>query len=412
MSTYPRVVIFGASADGKDALAFLGAENVLCFADNNPDFVGTQIDGKLVRSPAELPGILSGQGAGRTEIIIATTENQWAMHAIAMQLQGMGIQDFSIYRDVRKRWRTGIEFLKRDREIYPQEQESLLRIYSLQFDYLKRHADPTHLFPAEGALRETQLAKIRLTVEFLKVTEELDIKPFMDGGTLLGAMRHQGFIPWDDDLDFDLMYQDMEKLLEYCEDHFRVFHYRGNDTWETKDGIQDCDGVEKYYLIVTNGFLKLYFYTGERAVLANRWICDFFPIYYIDDRITQEQYTALCQEWFKRRRDDYELVERTCEEEIRKRRIYVEKSRQCSTGFNCISAIDFRHYRKGRYMDQMRPADALFPLVPMKFEGYTFWAPKEPAAWLEAAGLTDLMKLPIRVGVCCHNKDRFFREKY
>lgn len=146
--------------------------------------------------------------------------------------------------------------------------------------------------------------------------------------------------------------------------------------------------------------------------VENRWICDFFPIYYIDDRITEEQYTGLCREWLKRRKEDSDLVERTCEEEVRKHHLYVEKSGQCSTGFNCISAIDFRHYRKGRYMDQMRPASALFPLVPMKFEGYTFWAPKDPTAWLEAAGLSDLMNLPCRVGVCCHNKDRFFQEKY
>lgn len=129
MSTYPHVVIFGASADGKDALAFFGAENVLCFADNNADFVGTSIGGKIVHFPAELPQILSEQGAEGAEVIVATTENQWAMHAIATQLQGMGILDFSIYRDIRKRWRTGSEFLERDREIYPQEQESLLRIY-------------------------------------------------------------------------------------------------------------------------------------------------------------------------------------------------------------------------------------------------------------------------------------------
>lgn len=407
-----RVVIFGAGPDGKDALAFFGAENVLCFADNNPDLIGTSVEGRTVFAPAELPRLLAGYGTGTVDVIIATTKNQWAMHAVATQLQEMGVWDFSIYRDVQRRWRTGTEFLERDRAVYPQEQESLLRIYSLQFDYLKRHTDPTRLSPAEGKLREEQLEMIRLTAEFFRMVEELEIKPFMDGGTLLGAVRHQGFIPWDDDLDFDLLYQDYQKLLTCCEERFKVFYYVDSSTWETRDGVRDCRDADQYYLTVGRGYAQLWFYTGKAEVEGNLWICDILPIYYIDDRITEEAYAAICQEWFKRRMEDFDLVERTCEEEARKRHLYVEKSGQCSVGFAHTSAFDFWHYRKGRYMDRMRPVSALLPLAQMKFEGFTFWAPKDPIAWLKACGVSDPMKLPSRVGVRCHDKDRLFREKY
>ena len=59
-----------------------------------------------------------------------------------------------------------------------------------------------------SALREHQLRLLDLLVEFDSVCTRLGITWWIDSGTLLGAVRHGGFIPWDDDLDVCVLASD------------------------------------------------------------------------------------------------------------------------------------------------------------------------------------------------------------
>lgn len=63
-------------------------------------------------------------------------------------------------------------------------------------------------------LRKVQLCQLEIAKEFRRVCEQLDLNYFLDSGTLLGAVRHKGFIPWDDDLDVGMLRTDYNLFLD------------------------------------------------------------------------------------------------------------------------------------------------------------------------------------------------------
>ena len=64
---------------------------------------------------------------------------------------------------------------------------------------MKRHNQQYYL--TENDIQELHKVELELLVEFDRICRKYDIAYSIDGGTLLGAIRHKGFIPWDDDAD-------------------------------------------------------------------------------------------------------------------------------------------------------------------------------------------------------------------
>ena len=52
--------------------------------------------------------------------------------------------------------------------------------------------------------------------KFISICDEIKVNYFVAYGSLIGAVRHQGFIPWDDDFDVFMLRPDYDKLVEYC----------------------------------------------------------------------------------------------------------------------------------------------------------------------------------------------------
>lgn len=80
--------------------------------------------------------------------------------------------------------------------------------------YKKNNVDITTLPKAEGQTRDIQLANLAIFKEFDYVCKKNGLQYWLDFGALLGAVRHKGFIPWDDDIDVGMLREDYERLIE------------------------------------------------------------------------------------------------------------------------------------------------------------------------------------------------------
>ena len=68
-------------------------------------------------------------------------------------------------------------------------------------------------------LNELKKIELSVLIEVDKICRENGLRYMLCGGTLLGAVRHGGFIPWDDDIDIFMPRPDYDKLIDYCDEH-------------------------------------------------------------------------------------------------------------------------------------------------------------------------------------------------
>ncbi|MCL2250043.1 MAG: LicD family protein [Oscillospiraceae bacterium] len=425
-----QVILFGAGHDGRKALEFFGGENVFCFVDNSKDLTGTLIKGKKILSLEQLKALYAENHLTADimfEVVISMSFNRWAVHAVAMSLKKIGIEDFSIFSDIERRWSVAEDFLRRDRDIYPCEQESLLAIYKVQLDYMIRHTNPENLLPATGKLREVQLAYLEGCVSFMEKIKHLDVKPFLIAGSLLGAVRHKGFTPWDDDIDFGVTRKEYNIIYEYLLSNCGVYKSNFDTDWQQIEWVKENpeqfpnDYDSEYIVLNAWGHLNIrrldepgYNMLDLRVSKLPPGCFDIFAVDFFPDTFTDDDYLEMIGQWIdKEKKFGITAMNEMWLNEIEDKNKYPEKSKRVGHPMSWIMNNHLKlKYLAKEPLPRIWDFDSYFPLKKATFENVQFWAPCDTDAVLSKFYGKDYMQMPPRVGVPVHNKEAIFTEEY
>lgn len=128
----------------------------------------------------------------------------------------------------------------------------------------------------QPTLRDVQLVELCIAKEIKRICTKHNIRYFMSDGTLLGAVRHQGFIPWDDDMDFGMPLADYNKFLSVAKEEL-------SDDFFLQHVTTDSGYIMPYAKVRMNG-TKIY----EAVAVDSKMHCgiwvDIFPFVSVEKK--------------------------------------------------------------------------------------------------------------------------------
>ena len=259
------------------------------------------------------------------------------------------------------------------REIAKERQENVF------YQYKKDKIDITKVPPAQGLLRDIQLANLALLKELAYVCEKNNFKYILDAGTLLGAMRHSRFIPWDDDIDILMFREDYEKIVSAFKNTTRnsdiyAEYHRDKDTnsqYFIKIKHKKCPflGVDIFPLDTYGKHLSL-----KEQLKATNKICKILKHLKkeIDPNISNKETKT--------------ILTKTMKEKI--------LLSSANENGDFVYGVDFAHKLKNWFLDR----DIVLPLRKIQFEDSKYTTVNKPKEFLKNI-YGDYMKYPNKMKI-------------
>ena len=235
-------------------------------------------------------------------------------------------------------------------------------------------------------LRKAQLIMLDMLIEFDAICKKHKLQYWLDSGTLLGAVRHQGFIPWDDDIDLSMPIEDYQKFLKLAPNELSSEIFLQN-TQTDKDFKFD------YSKLRSNKASIVEFHEKDRQINYHQGVfVDIFPMLAIENTdANKKMYNNTLEEI--RDVSSISLHTPNGKDDPARRAPLVAALKQQHQGWKSAKS-------KVIYGGEMPDVAAWFdiatvlPLGTTKFEGRLFPTPNNPSHYLDAIYSFDYRQLP------------------
>jgi len=386
-----EIFLYGAGGYGRTVLDYFLCHNALdmisLIIDNNPGLKNAVILGKPI-----LPYDSAVDRINSDVTVIISVELETAL-SISKQLKNDGIIRYLFWAcEQNISFGELLELVNMDDyEIYSHSLLQEINIIDRQKQYLLNNCNPKYFKPAQGELRTRQL---QFAYEI--VSEWKCIHPFITSGNLLGYVRHDGFIPWDDDFDLTIIRSEYDLFRDMLIEKYYYNRYNGpfNDDKEQLKWIKhEMDHHQGNIIVLERPMLLR---ICKKTMNGEYLLVDFFPFDEFKDESLYDQRLDVLQKNKKLLaavrtvEEYYAVIQKIASDDIVFREV---------GGLFMGYGYDVREsYSSSKYRGFIKRSD-VFPLKKIKFEGYDFEAPKNPVAFLKYEFGEDYMKLPQSIGL-------------
>lgn len=249
---------------------------------------------------------------------------------------------------------------------------------------------------AEGDVALLQRGNLYLLRRLRAICLENNIRYWLIGGTLIGAVRHKGFIPWDDDVDVAILREDLDRLKQVIARYPELNidrYYFSDGAWQTMK-MTFADERMPFWID-----LLVYDYAGDRSVSSEElW-----------NRIQSVRIETILLLWKANKKMKMKYSDMI---------IHDEKDAETvdtiySKAFSKLPAVITRDYVY-RSIDSvcirwktLFPCDITFPLGELEYEGDLYPVPKD-YEWYLKFQYGDIYTIPNDIG---HVHNRFIGDK-